>query len=213
MILNAIFGPLAVLSLALTLWQWLAARRFPLHQRVAAPSSPSDSPQPSDSKPSSLNPQPPLTLLKPLKGCDPTTEECLRSWFSQQYGGPIQILFGVAAAEDPVCGVVRNLLHEFPDTDAQLVVGTPVPGANAKVAKLAELERLAKHDILIISDADVRVPPEFLTNFVAPLLEPVALPMNLSSLESGRRFPLSPSEGERAGVRGNRTPDCPRGSI
>ena len=29
MILNLIFGSLALLSLALTLWQWLVARRFP----------------------------------------------------------------------------------------------------------------------------------------------------------------------------------------
>ena len=167
MILNLIFGSLALLSLALTLWQWLVARRFPLHQRVPAPSSP---------------PDPPLTLLKPLKGCDPATEDCLRSWFAQQYSGPIQILFGVAATHDPVCGIVRKLLQEFPGSDAQLVVGTPLPGANAKVAKLVELERLAKHDLLVISDADVLVPPDFLANIVAPLREvPLAHPMGEES--------------------------------
>ena len=155
MILNLIFGPLALLSLALTLWQWLVARRFPLHQRLPSP----------------LAPQPSVSLLKPLKGYDPATEDCLRSWFTQQYTGPVQILFGVAAADDPVCGIVRKLLHEFPATDAQLVVGTPLPGANAKVAKLAELEGLAKHDILVISDADVRVPADFLANIVTPLCE------------------------------------------
>jgi ceramide glucosyltransferase len=177
-ILNLIFGSLALLSLALTLWQWLVARRFPLHQRMAEPASP---PDPHRSRreedltappqPSTLNPQPPLTLLKPLKGCDPATEDCLRSWFAQQYTGPVQILFGVAAADDPVCGIVRRLLQEFPGSDAQLVMGIPLPGANAKVAKLAELESLAKHDLLVISDADVRVPPDFLVNIVTPLCE------------------------------------------
>src|SRR5581483_3766471 len=34
-ILNILCGSLAVLSCALLLWQWLAARRFPLHQRAA----------------------------------------------------------------------------------------------------------------------------------------------------------------------------------
>jgi ceramide glucosyltransferase len=160
-ILNLILGFLALLSLALTFWQWLVARRFPLHQRVAVPSS---SPQSS-----TLNPQPPLTLLKPLKGCDPATEGCLRSWLTQQYTGRVQILFGVAAADDPVCGIVRQLLREFPAADAQLVAGTPLPGANAKVAKLAELEGLTKHELLVISDADVLVPPDFLVNIVAPL--------------------------------------------
>jgi ceramide glucosyltransferase len=191
-ILNLIFGFLALLSLALTLWQWLVARRFPLHQRVPAPSSP---PEPrssrgeealtSSSQPSTLNPQPPLTLLKPLKGCDAATEDCLRSWLAQEYAGPTQFLFGVAAADDPVCGIVRRLLREFPDTDAELVVGSPLSGANAKVAKLAELEGLAKHELLVISDADVRVPPDFLANIVAPL----------------GSAPLSPSEGERGNRR------------
>jgi ceramide glucosyltransferase len=163
-ILNLIFGALALLSLALTLWQWLVARRFPLHQRVPQPST--------------LNPQPPVTLLKPLKGCDPATEDCLRSWITQQYAGANQILFGVTAADDPVCGIVRKLLQEFPRRDAQLIVCGPPVGTNAKVSQLVELERQAKHDLLIISDADVRVPPDFLTNLVAPLCPvPFSRPM------------------------------------
>jgi len=166
LILNLIFATLALLSLALTLWQWVVARRFPLHQRVSAPlssaalgSSRREEALASAPRPSPLAPQLAISLLKPLKGCDPATEDCLRSWFTQQYPGPVQILFGVAAADDPVCEVVRKILQEFPGADAQLVAGNAVPGANAKVAKLAELERLAKHDLLVSSDADVRVPP------------------------------------------------------
>jgi ceramide glucosyltransferase len=49
-----------------------------------------------------------------------------------------------------------------------IICGEPI-GANAKVSKLAELERLAKHEILVISDADVRVPADLLNNVVAPL--------------------------------------------
>jgi ceramide glucosyltransferase len=168
-ILNLIFGSLALLSLALTLWQWLVARRFPLHQRVPQPST--------------LDPQPPITLLKPLKGCDPATADCLRSWFTQQYAGPTQILFGVADDDDPVCAIVHQLLREFPASDAQLIVCGPPPGTNAKVSQLVELERQAKHDLLIISDADVRVPPDFLTNIIAPLCE--VPPSNPPSEELG----------------------------
>lgn len=150
--LNTILGALAVLSLVLLLWQWLVAVRFPLHRRVAD---------------SSFSPG--VTLLKPLKGCDATTEESLRSWFAQNYPGPIQILFGVASASDPVGQIVNKLIPEFPAKDAQLIICGPLIGANAKVSKLIELERLAKHDILIISDADVRVPVDFIANLVVPL--------------------------------------------
>ena len=178
MILNLIFGSFALLSFALTLWQWLVARRFPLHQRVTEdnlrPSPVGGRSEPAHASspcPSPLTPYPSISLLKPLKGCDSSTEDCLRSWFSQQYNGPTQILFGVAAIDDPVCGIVRKLLQEFPGSDAQLVIGTPLRGTNAKVAKLVELEHMAKHDLLVISDADVLVPPDFLSNIVAPLCE------------------------------------------
>jgi ceramide glucosyltransferase len=151
-VLQFILGGLAFLSLALTLWQWVVARRFPLHTRVANNAF-----------------APPVTLLKPLKGCDEATDACLRSWFMQEYLGPVQLLFGVASADDPVCGLVTNLLKAFPSVDARLVVCGPLCGANLKVSKLEELESLASHEVLIISDADVRVPSDFLTNVVEPL--------------------------------------------
>ncbi len=149
MILHGILGALALLSLALTLWQWLAARRFPLHQRATDSSF-----------------APAVTLLKPLKGCDEHTEPCLRSWLAQDYAGEVQVLFGVAEAGDPVCAVVANLLREFPKRDAQLMVCPERLGANAKISTLAQLELLVKHEFIVISDADVRVPPELLANVV-----------------------------------------------
>jgi ceramide glucosyltransferase len=153
-ILNLIFGSLALVSFALLIWQWLAARRFPLHERTSDRSF-----------------APGVTVLKPLKGCDAATENCLRSWFVQEYAGPTQILFGVASAEDPVGEVVRKLLKEFPGRDAQLIVCSQSLGANGKISTLAQLEPLAKHEVVVVSDADVRVPPDFLPNVVAPLRE------------------------------------------
>jgi ceramide glucosyltransferase len=149
---HAILAVLASLSLALALWQWFATGRFPLHQRVP-----------------DLAFAPDITLLKPLKGCDETTAESLRSWLNQQYTGRTQILFGVADATDPVCGIVRELIAKNPGCDAQLIVCDRLSGANAKVAKLVQLEKLARHDLILVSDADVRVPPDFLANVVAPL--------------------------------------------
>jgi ceramide glucosyltransferase len=96
----------------------------------------------------------------------------------QQYGGPVQILFAVSDAADPVCDMVRRLLSEFPKADAELVVCGSLAGANSKVAKLARIEPLAKHEILIISDADVRVAPDFLSNLLPCFHEP-SKPFNL----------------------------------
>jgi ceramide glucosyltransferase len=164
----------ALLSVALVIWQWLAARRFPLHRRVAEPSF-----------------APPVTLLKPLKNCDKTTGDSLQSWFNQRYTGPMQILFGVADENDPVCEIACELIRKNPGHDVQLVICSESLGTNGKISTLIQLERSAKYELLLISDADVRVPPDFLANAVAPLTR---------SRLGGTTF--SPPDGERDGVRG-----------
>lgn len=150
-----LLGAIAALSLGLTLWHWVETRCFPLHRRIAQTVF-----------------SPPLTLLKPLKGCDAETEACLRSWLNQDYPGKIQVLFGVASADDPAAAVVRKLRTEFPRTDLELAVCPERLGTNAKVSTLAQLERRAAHAIWVVSDADVHVPPDFLRNLVAPLEDP-----------------------------------------
>jgi ceramide glucosyltransferase len=151
-LLNIILAALATLSCGLAFWQWLAARKFPLHQKVAVE-----------------NFAPAISILKPLKGCDATTRESLQSWLKQDYAGPVEILFGVADENDPATEIVRALLADNPATNARLVVCQNLTGTNSKVAKLAQLEKLAAHDLILTCDADVRVPADFLTSFVTPL--------------------------------------------
>jgi len=115
---------------------------------------------------------PAVSILKPLKGCDATTAESLQSWFNQTYPGPVQILFGVANADDPVCAVVRELIQKNPKVDAQLNICGKSPGTNAKVSTLIQLEKMARYDLILASDADVRVPADFLGSVVAPLRAP-----------------------------------------
>ncbi|HEY1719283.1 MAG TPA: glycosyltransferase [Verrucomicrobiae bacterium] len=150
--LNAIPAALALLSLALGLWQWFAAKKFPLHERASGSTF-----------------APAISILKPLKGCDETTAASLESWLDQNYAGQVQILFGVADVNDPVCKIVNKLIAENPCRDVQLIACDIPPGANAKVSKLARLEKAARHEFVLTSDADVRVPPDFLASFVAPL--------------------------------------------
>jgi ceramide glucosyltransferase len=148
-IIDVVFGAAVLLSLGIMLWQWAVATRFPLHQRYRQDSLAA-----------------PVTLLKPLKGMDEFTERCLRSWFEQDYAGEVQLIFGVAVAEDPVCDLVRRLIADYPEKQAQLQICGPLAGTNLKVAKLAEMARLAAHDLLIVSDADVRAPRDLLSNLV-----------------------------------------------
>jgi len=122
---------------------------------------------------------PPVTIFKPLKGLDEELEPNLRSFFLLEYPC-FQLLFGVADADDPAIEVVQRLLREFPGQDAQLVVGCPVFGLNPKVENLAAMDRHRRHDVILISDSNVRVRPAYLRETVCYLAEPgVGLVSNL----------------------------------
>jgi ceramide glucosyltransferase len=122
---------------------------------------------------------PPLTIFKPLKGLDEELEQNLRSFFRLDY--PVyQLVFGVADEHDPAIAVVRSLMAEFPEQDAQLVIGAPAFGLNPKVENLASMDRYRKHQVILISDSNVRVRPSYLRETTRFLTEPgVGLVTNL----------------------------------
>ena len=146
---------LAGLALLIQIWQYLAARRFPLHRRTPHPPF-----------------HPGVSLLKPVKGADPQLRSCLESWLTQDYPGPVEILFTVASPDDPACGIVHQLLADHPESNARLVVAPERPGANPKVCKLAAMESIARHDHWVASDADVLAPPDLLRQVLDPLSDP-----------------------------------------
>jgi ceramide glucosyltransferase len=131
---------------------------------------------------------PPVTIFKPLKGLDEDLESNLRSFFELDY--PVyQLLFGVADPDDPAVDVVRRLIAAFPDRDASLVVGNPVFGLNPKVENLAAMERLRKHDVILISDSNVRARPSYLRETACYLADPsVGLVTNLFAGEGEERL-------------------------
>ncbi|HYB73412.1 MAG TPA: bacteriohopanetetrol glucosamine biosynthesis glycosyltransferase HpnI [Candidatus Sulfotelmatobacter sp.] len=114
---------------------------------------------------------PPITILKPIKGLDPDLLGNLRSFCRQDYPA-YQILFGAADPQDPALGVVRQVLAEHPDADAHLVLCPEPLGPNGKVSSLHQMAARARHEILVISDSDTRVAPDYLHRVAAPFADP-----------------------------------------
>jgi ceramide glucosyltransferase len=83
-----------------------------------------------------------------------------------------QIVFGVRGPRDPAIPVVERLKQDFPDRDIALVVREEIFGPNYKVNNLHHTYAQAKHDILVITDSDVRVEPGYLRAIIAPLHKP-----------------------------------------
>ncbi|MGH9865398.1 MAG: bacteriohopanetetrol glucosamine biosynthesis glycosyltransferase HpnI, partial [Candidatus Acidiferrales bacterium] len=113
---------------------------------------------------------PPVSLLKPLRGVDFGSYENFASFCRQNYPD-YEILFGVNDSADTAVPVIQKLIAEFPARKIRLHIGSEQPGANRKVAKLVDLAREARHEILVLSDGDVRVWPNYLREVVAPFAD------------------------------------------
>jgi ceramide glucosyltransferase len=116
-------------------------------------------------------PRPPVTVLKPLCGAEPGLYENLRSFCLQDYPA-LQLIFGVRDAADPALAVARRLVEEFPSLPIEIVIDASQHGSNRKVSNLMNMVPRATHDLLIISDSDALVGPDYLSTVTAPLLNP-----------------------------------------
>jgi ceramide glucosyltransferase len=135
-------------------------------------------------RPSREAARPPVTLLKPLHLAEPELEDNLRTFFRQDYEGPVQIVFGTRSWGDPALEIVERLRRDYPAVEVYVVAGARLGGSNPKVANLINMVAHAKHDVLILSDSDIRVGPDYVRQVTAALDEPEV--GAVSCLYSGR---------------------------
>jgi ceramide glucosyltransferase len=112
-----------------------------------------------------------VTILKPLCGDEPHLFERLRSFCTQDFPAPVQVVLGVQSLEDPALGPAIRLAAAFPHR-VEVTSGANEYGSNRKVANLIGMARLARHDIIVISDSDIEVEPDFLRRVAGALQRP-----------------------------------------
>ncbi|MDR7926193.1 bacteriohopanetetrol glucosamine biosynthesis glycosyltransferase HpnI [Acidithiobacillus thiooxidans] len=120
--------------------------------------------------PHTIQDLPALSLLKPLHGDDGNLYACLRSFCLQDYPR-YEMVCGVQDAADPAVAVVQRLQQEFPALPLRWILSDKLLGCNPKVNNLAGILAACNHDLLLISDADIVVGPQYLHHLLTPLVD------------------------------------------
>ena len=114
---------------------------------------------------------PPLTLLKPLHGAEPNLDAHLATFFEQDYP-EYEILFCARTDNDAGLETARRVAARYPHIPARFFTTGEPPYINAKAASMERMESAAQYDILVISDSDVRVTPDYLRAVALPFADP-----------------------------------------
>jgi ceramide glucosyltransferase len=115
--------------------------------------------------------QPPVSVLKPVHGDEPDLEENLASFFHQDYP-QYEILFCARHSSDAGLQAARRAAARFPHIKTRILVCGEPPWPNARTYSLEVMRRAASYPILVASDSDVRVGPNYLAAVVEPLSNP-----------------------------------------
>jgi ceramide glucosyltransferase len=112
---------------------------------------------------------PPVSVLKPVHGLEAQLKENIESFFQQNYPA-YEVLFATDSTNDPALEVVREVCARYPHIPSRaLVIDAVWP--NPVVQAFHSMAEAAAHEILVTTDSDVEVTPNYLREIVAPLLD------------------------------------------
>jgi ceramide glucosyltransferase len=111
-----------------------------------------------------------ISILKPLCGIDDDLERNLAHFAQLDYPN-YEVILGVKDRKDPAYAVAQKAVRRWPRR-MRLVLQRGEPGLNPKVNQLIGLEAVARHDVILVSDSNVRTPPGYLNELAAQFEDP-----------------------------------------
>lgn len=114
--------------------------------------------------------RPAVSILRPLAGFDDDTELLLEVAVAA-LGPTDELVLGVASERDAAYPIAQRVQALHPDR-VRLVLTNPGAAINPKVAQLIGMTAVAKGEIFVVSDANVRLPAGYLDDLAAHLSDP-----------------------------------------
>jgi ceramide glucosyltransferase len=114
---------------------------------------------------------PPASILKPVRGVDRDAYENFASYCQLNYP-EYELIFAAADPNDLAVPIIQKLQRDFPGRQIRLVTSVENLGENQKVSNLCRLVKEANHELLVMTDTDVRVEEDYLREVAAPFADP-----------------------------------------
>ncbi|HET7411360.1 MAG TPA: bacteriohopanetetrol glucosamine biosynthesis glycosyltransferase HpnI [Pararhizobium sp.] len=115
---------------------------------------------------------PAVTVMVPLCGDEPGLSERLRRLRRQAYPGPVEVVCGVRDATDPAVAAARSVAAEEAGWPLDLHIDPRLYGRNLKISNLINTLEHARHDVLVMVDSDMELPPDYLARIIDELEKP-----------------------------------------
>lgn len=136
--------------------------------------------------PEQAHSQPPVSILKPLKGLDDHLFDNLESICNQDYP-EYEIIFSLQNQNDPAWKVAEKVKEKYAEKDITILVERCNRGLNPKVNNLMPAYRETKYEHVLISDSNVAVKKTYLKEIMQHMGDPeVGLVSNLIMGVGGR---------------------------
>jgi ceramide glucosyltransferase len=144
-----LLGGLGVWLAVAAAYRWIALRSV---GRICYPGA-----EPPDTVP----PGGEVVALRPLRGAPRSLESCLESLCRAASEAGARVRLCAEDPADPALAVAARVAGRIPGARVEMRAAPGPAGANRKVANLVQMAAGLEADLLLLTDADVRVPPDY----------------------------------------------------
>jgi len=116
------------------------------------------------------SPAPAVSLVRPLRGIEPFSEETMRASFELDYPD-YELVFCVQAPHDPIIPMTQRLMAEYSHVPARLLIGDDYVSANPKLNNCVKGWDAATHRYVILADSNALTPRDYIQTMLTSFID------------------------------------------
>jgi ceramide glucosyltransferase len=109
---------------------------------------------------------PSVSVVRPLCGLETFSEETLRALFELNYPN-YELLLCVQSPNDPIIPLAQSVIAEYPNVQANLLVGDDAASANPKLNNCVKGWEAARHRYVVLTDSNALAPKDYIQTMLA----------------------------------------------